>query len=250
MYGNHPGSSISGPGMMFWNSQGQVMLTYGDATVMGSDENTTLVALGRGDVTFLAGDGNNLAYGGYGNDTLIGGEGFNRFFGGAGNDLLVGGNGSNELHGGYGNDTIIFGQWDQVYGDQGADHFVFVEKPNTGGGTSGPHAIYPEFVYTRDLNFAEGDTLDLSMNPGMHRTDMTIYDDALFVFQPGKVIVFENVGHQITQAGGIDAAIKAGELMVAYDPYYGAPQLPTVSTEVTLVGIAATTGDHVVSAKG
>lgn len=248
MYGNHPSSSIAGPGMMFWNSQGQVMLTYGDATVMGSDENTTLVALGRGDVTFLAGNGNNLAYGGYGNDTFIGGESFNRFVGGAGNDLLVGGNGSNELHGGYGNDTITFGQWDQVYGDQGADHFVFVEKPNMGGGTSDPSALYPEFVYPH-LNFAEGDTLDLSMNPEIHKSQMTIYDDALFVFEPGKFLVFEGVGHQITQAGGIDAAIKSGGLVV-YDAYYEMVSQPTASDiEVTLVGIPGTV-DPVVSVKG
>lgn len=250
MFGDHPYASIEGSGYMFWNRQGMTLLTFGDATVMGSDQNTTLVALGRGDVTFMAGDGNNIAYGGYGNDTLIGGEGFNRFFGGAGDDLLIGGNGINDLNGGYGNDTITFGQNDQVSGGPGADHFIFVAKPNMGGGTSDPHVIYPEFLTLRDFSIGEGDVLDLSMNPEIHQSQMTIYDDALFVFEPGKVIVFENVGHQITLYGGIDAVIKAGELMVAYDPYYGAPPLPTVSAEVTLVGITATTGDHVVSAKG
>lgn len=215
--GNHPYAEIDGMGYMFWNRQGMTLLTFGDATVIGSDQNTTLIARGNGDVTFLAGDGNNTAYGAGGNDVFIGGEGYNRFFGGAGDDLLVGGNGINNLNGGAGNDTISFGEWDQVSGGSGADHFMFSMKTTANQFFN----IDPQYAFVRDLNFAEGDTLDLTMCPEINRGNIVVKGDALMVYTAHGPIDIEGVGNQVTLVGGIDAAIHMGMLSVAGGDFGG-----------------------------
>ncbi|MCX6756601.1 MAG: hypothetical protein NTW35_00400 [Candidatus Nomurabacteria bacterium] len=252
--GSQNGASIEGPGRIFWNQNGMVILTSGQALVTGSDENTTLQCLGRGDVTFVAGDGNNIANGGVGNDIFIGGAGYNRFYGGNGNDTLVGGSFINDLNGGNGNDTLIFGQNDQVSGGTGIDQFIFIAKENTGNVSYGDIYTGHDFAFIRDLKFWEGDTLDLSMCPELIRENMKVVDDALMVFGPERILHIEGIGHQITLAGGLDAAIMGGEILIN-DPYYYygmTPHPPTVGVaEVSLVGIATTTsGDHSVPVGG
>lgn len=234
--GSHSGASIEGPGIIMWNKVGMVMLTFGSAPVMvtGSDENTTLISLGRGDVTFVAGNGNNYAKGNAGNDVMIGGDGYDRFFGAAGDDTLSGGGAPNVLEGEDGDDTILFGQNDQSGGGAGADHFILTMKPDMRDIIS-DDASRAEFTYIRDLNFKEGDVLDLSMTKFLH-SDMKVVDNALMVFGPDGILQIEGVGHEITMAGGIDAAIKAGGLMV-YDQWDVMTPFGVSPEELVLIGV-------------
>ncbi len=232
---SHNGASIEGPGRIFWNNNGMVIVTLGQALVTGSDENTILRCLSRGDVTFVAGDGNNIANGNVGNDIFLGGAGYNRFYGGAGDDILDGGSWINTLEGEDGSDTIFFGQNDQSGGGAGADSFVFVSKEDTGNVSYGDVYNGQQFAFIRDLNFKEGDVLDLSMTKFLH-SDMKVVDNALMVFGPDGILQIEGVGHEITMAGGIDAAIKAGGLMV-YDQWDVMTPFGVSPEELVLIGV-------------
>ena len=209
-WGDHPYATIEGRGLMFWNANAMTMLVGfgGDAVVTGSDQNTNLVAIGAGDITAFLGDGVNIVRGGAGNDAFFGGGGLNRIHGGSGNDLIVGGTGHNELSGGRGDDVLTgFGQWDQASGGWGADRFIPVMKAAPAG---------PLFI--RDLNFGEGDTLDLTAIPGVTRENLSVYDDTLAIYTlDGGVLNIGGVGHQIIRVGGIDAAINDGYLSVFGD---------------------------------
>jgi len=210
--GERPYAEIDGLGFMFWNWSSKsmtILAGFGqNATVMGSDLNTTLLCFGKGDVTFFGGDGNNIAFGSVGNDVFVGGSGggVNKFFGGAGDDLLIRGEGYrySDLNGGVGNDTIVFGQWDNIAGGLGADRFIFAPK------TSTPDA---GFVSVRDLSFAQGDILDLSMMQ-IPREYMSVQDDTLVCWTPEGALQINGVGNEITLVGGIDAAINVGDLLV------------------------------------
>ena len=71
--------------------------------------------------------GNDLILGGEGNDRLRGGLGNDDVFGGTGDDLIDGGLGNDKVFAGAGDDTILLGQGnnDKVWGEDGADTFVF-----------------------------------------------------------------------------------------------------------------------------
>jgi Ca2+-binding RTX toxin-like protein len=69
------------------------------------DLTSTRFALG--DITVLAGDGNDVVWASSGNDILYGGAGNDTLVGGVGNDLLDGGTGADILQGGDGNDIYI-----------------------------------------------------------------------------------------------------------------------------------------------
>ena len=203
-------ATIEGPGLMFWNGNGMTMLAgFGrNATVTGSDQNTTLVCIGRGDITAFFGDGRNLAIGGAGNDIFFGGTGVNRFFGEGGDDILVRGEGYNDLNGGSGNDVIALGQWDQAVGGLGADRFIIAAKTDS----------IASSVFIRDLSFAQGDRLDLSMMLEVTRANLDVRDDALVCYTPdGGTMNIEGVGYEIMLVGGIDVAVNTGYLSVFGD---------------------------------
>ncbi len=120
-------------------------------------ENLTLTGSGTIDGTgnglgnILSGNGgNNVLDGAAGNDTLNGGGGNDSLVGGGGGDVLAGGNGDDILNGGDGAD--------QLTGGTGADRFVFTQA-NVHLTTLGGKADIDRIL---DLNFAEGDVIDLS----------------------------------------------------------------------------------------
>ena len=87
--------------------------------------------------------------GGSTDSTLSGGTGNDYISGGAGNDTLDGGSGNDSLLGDSGNDLLIGGAGDDIlFGGSGADSFVWQ------AGDTGNDVI-------KDLNFDEGDRLDL-----------------------------------------------------------------------------------------
>ncbi len=206
-----PYTQIYGRAFMFNNGNGETILAgFSENTlIIGSDQDTTLIGFGRYDIDAFFGDGRNVAFGAAGNDVFGGGAGSNMFFGGGGNDVLVGGEGYNNLNGGAGDDTIMFGQWDQVSGGWGADHFVLAMK------TTSPVGGY---TFVRDLSFKAGDTLDLTAIPGVTRASLAVQGDDLTCYTPdGGVLNIGGVGHQLILVGGIDAAIDAGYLSVFGD---------------------------------
>ncbi len=201
--------SIEGIGYMFIGKNKATIITgfSGNTTVFGGDIDTNLLCFGKGDVTAFFGSGRNIALGSNGNDSFSGGTGSNKLSGGAGDDLLIRGEGFNILDGGTGSDQIFFGQWDQVTGGSGADRFTFLDKMTmSSSGT----------VFIKDLSFNEGDVLDLSASFGIFRENMKIQYDTLVYSTEEGVVNIEGAGHQITLIGGIDAAIKAGYLSVAF----------------------------------
>ena len=85
--------------------------------IVGSPNNDSFETFGN--MTVLAGDGNDRLQGGDGDDTL---------FGGNGNDTLDGGSGINVLDGGAGNDTFTFTKGvADIYGGTGTDTLSFAK---------------------------------------------------------------------------------------------------------------------------
>ncbi len=100
--------------------------------------------------------GRDTVFGGFGSDTLYGGDGHDIIYGdyknahgSDGNDILYGGDGNDKLYGGDGDD-VLYGEAgrDNMWGGGGADSFVLSLDGNVD--------------IIRDLNLAEGDTLDIS----------------------------------------------------------------------------------------
>lgn len=123
-----------------------------DDTISGGLGNDTIDA-GDGADSVSGGDGDDLIFAGStglghadtlngdsGNDTLVGNQtgtaAADVLFGGLGDDLIFGGYGSDALEGADGNDTLVAGTGndsltagmgnDVMWGDGGADHFVFL----------------------------------------------------------------------------------------------------------------------------
>lgn len=216
------GPTLEGNGLTSLSYNGLTVITgFGqDATFTGDDANTTLVCVGRGNVTAIFGDGDNFAKGGLGDDAFIGGNGYNRLLGGGGDDLLIGGSGTNDLSGGWGDDALVFGQWDTVFGGPGADIFVFLPKeaetiietpptPPTGPLPPGDTVAIPEwYLLIGDFN-AIDDELDLSMSD-IDKSMLKAGEDELLAFTPDGIIHFLGV----TLVGTIDEAIADGTLWV------------------------------------
>lgn len=88
------------------------------------------------------GDGQDNLYGQGGNDTLYGDAGSDRLFGEDGDDVLIGGTGTDYLTGGLGADRFV------ITGDS----VIPSKQPGA--------TLETDFLY--DLNFAQGDVIDLS----------------------------------------------------------------------------------------
>ena len=141
-------------------------------------------------------DGTNIAktiIGGSANSTFIGGSGNDYISGGAGIDSISGGAGNDTLDGGTGNDILIGGTGDDILlGGAGADSFVW-QAGNTG------HDVI------KDLNFAEGDRIDLhDLLQG--ETDATIDNFLQLVTDAGgtSTLLISTTGH-LNDAGGAAA---------------------------------------------
>lgn len=114
----------------------------GNDTVSGGSGTDNLIGH-DGDDELSGGSGNDTIEGGVGTDQIYGGSGIDVLFGSAGVDFIYGGLGNDQifgdhdgsptsqqggdyLYGGYGNDEIHGGgKSDRMYGNSGADTFVF-----------------------------------------------------------------------------------------------------------------------------
>ncbi|MBP7704470.1 MAG: calcium-binding protein [Caulobacter sp.] len=114
-------------------------------TLTGNSGANTLSGGGEVD-TLSGGGGNDVLNGDTGNDVLNGEGDNDLLYGGAGTDTLNGGSGSDTLEGGVGADKLT--------GGAGSDTFRFTDLDLSGG------AVERDQIF--DLDFADGDVIDLS----------------------------------------------------------------------------------------
>jgi hypothetical protein len=117
--------------------------TSGKDCILGYGGNDTISGLG-GDDVLVGGPGNDTINGGSGNDTIIGGNGDDKLYGGSGSDNIDGGNGNDYADGESDNDTVHGGachdklngsNYDNMFGDDGADRITNSRLPvHTDGG--------------------------------------------------------------------------------------------------------------------
>lgn len=108
-----------------------------DSNILTANAGRDVVLGGYGDDTVFGGDGNDILYGDYKN--AHGSDGQDIIYGGNGNDYIYGGDGDDVL---YGEDGL-----DSIWGGGGADRYVL--------------DITGSIDRLRDINFGEGDTLDV-----------------------------------------------------------------------------------------
>lgn len=124
-----------------------------DLSGIGNDQRNILTG-NEGRNTLSGGGDADTLYGLGGDDSLLGEDGADILDGGAGADDLRGGGGLDTLRGGDGDDILWGGLGaDKLYGGSGADTFVFSADDLAA-------AIERDQIF--DLNFAEGDVIDLS----------------------------------------------------------------------------------------
>lgn len=149
--GNHHDKLIGGAGddqLSTDEGNGYNVLIGGDGNdeLSGNHHDTLSGGVGDDIITTKDGKGNNTLHGGAGNDELEGnhhdtlsggvgdddlstadGNGYNTLNGGAGNDVLKGGH-HDTLYGGAGDDVIeLYGGFNTVYGNKGADTFEIAD---------------------------------------------------------------------------------------------------------------------------
>ncbi|MDP3815961.1 VCBS domain-containing protein, partial [Pseudomonas sp.] len=136
--------------------------------------------------TIIGGSGNSTFTGGAGNDYISGGAGSDNINGGAGNDKLDGGTGDDILIGGAGDDIL--------FGGSGADSFVW-QAGNTGNDV------------IKDLNFSEGDRIDLSdlLQGEENSSDITQY---LRVDTATSTLLISSTGVLNVDGSNADVSIK------------------------------------------
>ncbi len=144
----------------------------GDDTIYGgrADTNEDLAVLttnpsltdndiifgGAGNDDIKGGLGDDIIFGGDGHDTLNGGEGNDIIFGGAGVDTIFGWDGDDRIIGGGGVGGVGRGSYNNLYGGEGNDTFVF----KVGDG-----------LYNSIRDFTDGDKIEFI---GLKFSDLTI----------------------------------------------------------------------------
>jgi Ca2+-binding RTX toxin-like protein len=146
-------------------------LVNAQASLGGTTRDDIFQDVAARDVTYRAGNGNDVARGGDGSDALFGENGDDSLFGGSGEDRLSGGNGRDRLEGGSGDDVLE--------GGSGKDVFVFA------GG----------FGDDRILDFdAKHDLIDFSaMGGGAKPTFSVSGTDTLIEFADGSSLLLVGV---------------------------------------------------------
>lgn len=117
--------------------------TYGDDTLVGTDEAEVLTTFagndllrgrggndaldgGRGQDSLYGGKGDDYVNGAFGDDLIHGGRGNDFLDGKRGDDTLRGGRGDDKLFAGRGDDTLFGGKGnDSLWGNGGSDVFMF-----------------------------------------------------------------------------------------------------------------------------
>jgi len=134
-------------------------LTGGDA-INGAGNGLGNIITGNGAANTLGGGlGNDTLNGGGGEDVLNGDGGADTLNGGGDNDVLNGGADVDTLNGGDGDDALSGGAGgDKLTGGLGADRFIFGAADTVS--TVGGQAAAKDQIL--DLNFAQGDIIDLS----------------------------------------------------------------------------------------
>jgi Ca2+-binding RTX toxin-like protein len=159
-------------------------------TLDGGGDDDTLYGRSYDD-SLVGGNGFDVLYGGWGDDTLDGGDKADVVAGNDSNDLLTGGKGADTLRGAAGNDTLDGGgDADDLRGGAGDDQI------SDGGGT--------DFVYGNDgadtFIFGTDGTVDTLMDftDGIDLIDLTTpYKNLVFIdFGPGHVNV-EHAGETL-----------------------------------------------------
>jgi Ca2+-binding RTX toxin-like protein len=146
----------------------------GDINGVGNALRNTLT--GNSGANILSGGGEvDTLSGGGGNDVLNGDTGNDVLNGEGDNDLLYGGAGTDTLNGGSGTDTLEGGVGaDKLTGGSGADTFSFTDLDLSGG------AVERDQIF--DLDFADGDVIDLSSIDA----DTSTGDNDAFVWATGN----------------------------------------------------------------
>lgn len=126
---------IGGPSANVIDASGAV----GDVTVLAGDGNDTVIVGGFGFNVLLGEGGNDTLIGGDGIDYLLGASGADELRGNGGNDILKGQGGSNDrLFGGPGNDLIDGGVGgDKLFGEAGDDTMLGLAGNDVMDGGSG-----------------------------------------------------------------------------------------------------------------
>lgn len=193
---------------------------HGDDTIGGGPGND-LIDAGGGRNTIWSLSGNDTAMGGSGPDQIGGGPGNDQLFGFAGDDLIFGGLDHDTIHGGSGHDTIWGGSGndlitggtgndiisagdgtDHLWGDAGADTFVFYRNNGTN--------------FVRDFNSAEGDQIHLGrwMLSNINATGHEIVQQYGQITPEGAVLDFRDAFTQIIFPGLTDLGVIADTIIL------------------------------------
>lgn len=112
-------------------------------SLIGSDENETLIGYNNSHNTIKGNGGDDRIYGGNLGDTIYGGDGEDYIDGNAGDDTLYGDGGSDKLYGNDGNDTLIGGGGDdELYGGEGNDTLNGGDGKDELYGNAGDDTLY------------------------------------------------------------------------------------------------------------
>ena len=203
-----------------------VIIGRGGSDFIDSGVGANVVIAGEGADVVIDTGNNSFVHGGGDNDYLLhysGGEAESSatLMGAEGNDFIYGGGGNDSLNGGDGRDYLIGSGEDVMRGGDEADQFSFTNN----------HTQLN--VDVLDFNPAEGDRLDVSGGVGVwdysqsgayfdapEAGNVILSEDGMFVLHRGKVAVFEGVGEEIAQMGGVEAAVAAGALYLGEDFSY------------------------------
>ncbi|MGO9467264.1 MAG: beta strand repeat-containing protein, partial [Isosphaeraceae bacterium] len=180
----------------------------GNVTIIAGNGND-IIYTGNGNASVIAGDGTNIVRAGIGNDTLITGSGSDVIYGGTGDDLIEAGGGQSAIFAGIGNDTIYAGASnpaasDSVIGGTGDDTIYATAGTNFIMGVYGNSTI---FDYGTDTVI--GGTGNDSITAG-NGNDVIVVGD-------GNDTISCGAGNDIIAAGNGNVTIQTSDVIGGSD---------------------------------